>query len=116
MKEAEDDGEIVIKNMFFHLMTGKKKVHATRDIYLAMLEVARKTRRCAVPHIMTPSPRTMETSVDVVEIFDQKRVLADLGTQILEGIMTFLVERNSERIDDQTVDLLVQQKGESSRN
>ena len=46
-----------------------KKVHATRDIYLAILEAARKTRRCAVPHIMAPSPRTMETSVDVVEFF-----------------------------------------------
>ena len=51
----------------------------------------------------------METTVDVVEMFHQKRVLADLGTQILEVIMTLLVEHNSERIDDQTVDLLVQQ-------
>ena len=34
---------------------------------------------------------------------------ADLRTHILEGIMTFLLERNSVRIEDQTVDLPVQQ-------
>ena len=52
----------------------------------------------------------MKVSVEVVEIFPQERMLADLRTQILEGIVTFLLEHNSERIEDQTVGVPVQQK------
>ena len=84
-------------------------MQTTRDIYNAMLEAARTTRLCAVPHIFAPSPRTMKASVEVVEIFPQERMRADLRKQILEGIMTFLLERKTERIEDQTVDLPVQQ-------
>ena len=65
------------------------KMQDTRVIFLEILKYARTTRRCFVPHIMTPSL---------------------LGTQILEEIMTFLQERDSERMEDQKVDLPVQQK------
>ena len=107
MKEGEDECEIVIKIMFFHLMTGKKRCTLR----------ATSTSRCwksqeqlvdVLFRTLTPSMRTMETSMDVKETFPQERVRADLGTQVLEGIMTFLVERNSVRIEDQTVDLPVQ--------
>ena len=44
----------------------------------------------------TPSPRTG----GVAEIVPQERVRADLATEILEGIMTFPLERTSERIEE----------------
>ena len=45
MKDAEDDGEIVIKSLFFHLWREKGASFARH--HTAMLEAARTTRRCA---------------------------------------------------------------------
>ena len=81
MKEAEDDGEIVIKNILFHLTTGERcKLRATSTP--RSWKPQEQLVDVPVPHTMGPSPRTMEASVEVVEIFPQERVRADLRTQI----------------------------------
>ena len=46
MKEPEDDGGDRYQKYVLTVDDGKK-VHATCDIYLAILEAARTTRRCA---------------------------------------------------------------------
>ena len=89
---------------------GGKKVQASRDITQRCWKPQEQLVDVPVPHIMAPSPRTMMVSLEVVEIFPQERMRADLRTQILEGIVTFLLERDSERIEDQTVDVPAQQK------
>ena len=84
MKKAEDDGEIVIKSMFFHLMTGKRcKLRATSHSDAGSRK--NNSSMCPFRTSWAPSPRTMMVSVEVGEIFPQERMRADLRTQILEG-------------------------------
>ena len=109
MKEAEDDCEIVIKSMFFHIMAGKRcKLRATSTS--RCLEAARTTRRCArSAHHGTFSADGGDKHGRSGDLSSRSECVQTSGTQILEGIMTFLLERKTERIEDQTVDLPVQQ-------
>ena len=81
MKEAEDDGEIVIKSMFLHLMTGERcKLLATSTSRSRKSQVLR-----GFEHIMEVSvPQDTKQLVEVTKISDQDRILQGAVEEIID--------------------------------